>query len=204
MDRARVEELMTLMADGDVGAMAEFRICFGANLKAAARWHARQFGWTLDEGDVASMATQFALEIADRAASWQPGRALPWTWASRRFREVVRLEWKTEAADWDYDALPDHAHPRLSASTDPDVIDLVHELADEDARVRALLEWTENEGISARDLKVWIEFRQQKNQGDPSPSKTVAGMTGLSPSNVRQVAHRVTTRAVRANLAIAA
>ena len=40
---------------------------------------------------------------------------------------------------------------------------------------------------SARDQRVFIEYRLQKELGDPSPSHVVAREFGLSAANVRQI-----------------
>jgi hypothetical protein len=48
--------------------------------------------------------------------------------------------------------------------------------------------------ISSRDLRVVLLFAVQQSQGDPSPSHTVAGTTGLKPDNVRQIVSRTRRR----------
>lgn len=203
-DTETLELLMSRMAEGESEAFADFRVAFDDRLVAAARWHAARFGWFPDEVSVASLATQFALEIFDKAASWKPGLATPWTWMSRRFREIVRCERKVESCDLAFDETLAQTATIQGVPDDRDVLDVLRKLAGRETRAQSLLAWSDEAGVNDRDLRVWIEFRQQKHQGDPSPSLTVSAMAGLSPANVRQIAHRVTKRALLAELSIAA
>ena len=190
-DRSRLTQLMLAMAAGDKTAFGSFRTEFDYALVGEARARANELGHYVDEAAVASLATDFALEIEHCAGGWRPGASLPWVWARSRLRFVARRELNCGGGPEPIDG----ASPEWCRATeDGDVLDLLHRLATQHAEVGELLARLETSGVSRDKQLVWLEFEQQQAQGDPSPAQTVARLYGLNPANVRQIVRRVRTR----------
>jgi hypothetical protein len=216
MDEERNElvELMAAMAAGDSAALFVFLDVFGGRLAAAVRRHLNAFGRRDVAGDIEQMAflvMSAALAIFDRASSWSPDGALPWTWADLAIRsdvvaylghpsvelEDAMLTTSTGVARAGGGALlcrplvivPDRC---LVVAADDEFDDLVAR----DERVALLREAIARCG-SERDQRVHIQYRIQKRTGDASPAHTVAAEFALTPANVRQIDLRMRRRLQR-------
>ena len=116
IDRDEVARLMAQMAAGDPAAIFAFVAAFGGRLAGVVRRQLFAYGrrdMAADPHDIDFLVQSAALVLYDRAASWSPDGALPWTWAERAIRaEVVaylghptveldaeRLEVRLPAAD---------------------------------------------------------------------------------------------------------
>ena len=125
-----------------------------------------------------------ALVIFDRAAGWDPAGAKPWTWAWSAIRAEV-VSWLGNATT-PFDAMAETADQASPTGADIDL----GRLAAQHPRVA---NWLHAVGdvASERDRTVHVDYQVQKHLGDPSPARTVAAATGLTPANVRQIDRRV-------------
>lgn len=188
IDRPRLEALMARMAAGDDSAFGEFRLEYADRLEGLADHVARQAGTVLPAAELASVATQMALELQRSAAGWRPdGGSLPWVWARPRMASIVRAELVAPNVS---DRMVDRAEPeRSTAAADDDVLAMVRRIHSDDPERAAVVARLDE--VKERDRRVFLEFALQQAQGDPSPSHTVAEMLELQPANVRQIVRRV-------------
>jgi hypothetical protein len=204
MDEERDElvELMGAMAAGDSAALFVFLDVFGGRLAASVRRHLNAFGRRDVAGDLEQMAflvMSAALAIFDRAASWSPDGALPWTWADLAIRSDVVAYLGHPSVELDEAVLTTSTERSNAAgallcrpiAVVPDrciiVIadDDLDALVARDERVALLRDAIARCG-KERDQRVHIQYRIQKRTGDASPAHTVAAEFGLMPANVRQ------------------
>lgn len=188
IDRVLLVRLMAAMAAGDQAALFPFFEEFGDRLRGTVRSSLRSLqrhDVAANPEDVHHLALDAAMIIFDRAASWNPDGALPWTWARRAIHaEVVRFLGHP-SVDITELGLENHEAP-TALGTDVDLRVLA---ADHDGL--ALLVQALTEIASDRDADVHLQFQTQKVLGDPSPAHTVADLSDLSPANVRQINNRV-------------
>ena len=88
-DRDRVRQLMAALARGDERRVFDLVDEFGERLRAVVAHHLRTFGRTdvlASPDEVGSLVLSAAFVLAERAGSWDPAGALPWTWAERAIR----------------------------------------------------------------------------------------------------------------------
>jgi DNA-directed RNA polymerase specialized sigma24 family protein len=173
----------------DRARVVPFVAAYGERLAAVARHHLGELGrrdLARDHDEVQGLVWDIALVIQSNAGAWRPGGALPWTWAYRPIRSAVAAFVGHARADVEVELLDDVAPPATSADDlDFDAVADRHPLL---GLVRqALAE------VPAKELhrRVHLEYRQQVGLGDPSPSRTVGAMFGLSEANVRQIDRRV-------------
>ncbi len=91
-DRDRLAELMARFAAGDLGALVPFIHSFGGALARVIRRHLTDLGRfdvASDRQQVDELVQETALDLAERAGSWDPAGALPWVWADRAIRRIV-------------------------------------------------------------------------------------------------------------------
>ncbi len=188
IDRPRLESLMTRMAEGDGTAFGEFRLEYADRLERLADHVARQYGTVWSSVELASVATQLALELQRSASGWRAdGGSLPWVWAKRRMVSIVRAELVAANVT---DILVDQAEPeRRDVAADDDVLEVARRIDTDDPERASVMARLEE--LKERDRRVFLEFSMQQAQGDPSPSHTVAEMLELQPANVRQIVRRV-------------
>lgn len=199
-ERAHLEQLMAAMAAGDRAAALTLVDDFGHQLATAVRRHLRGLhrdDVAQDRDEVHSLVIDVALLIADRAASWSPGGALPWTWADRAIRSLVATHVGHARADIDPEQLERALRvvepvPELPAAGEP--LDQLAVLAERDERIALLREAIAHATTNERDAAVHVEYHVQQCNGDPSPAKTVGALFGLTPANVRQINRRVRAR----------
>lgn len=194
-DQEMLEECMSRMAAGDRASMFTFMQAFAPRLTPLVRRMLSEMGRrdVLDDPhEVEALVQDACWVICDRAPGWQPGRALPWTWAER----AIRAEISRSVGHRTVQATDEH-FPFVDAF---DVTDAAREasvtfktLAEEHPMVRLLAAAVAEIG-NPRDQQVFIEYRLQKEMGDPSPSHVVARMFHLSPDNVRQIDRRMRVR----------
>jgi hypothetical protein len=112
---------------------------------------------------------------------------MPWTWAERRLRALVRDHIGTWA-----DSFGDE-HDRAAESAvvvlDGDEVASLDRVALDNDVVRLLVEALDRT-CSPRDRQVLLSVKAQAAAGDPSPANTVAAMHGMNPPAVRKVVQR--------------
>lgn len=197
VERDRLRELMAGLVEGDMATLVAFVSEFGTPLRALVRREVFSFGRRdvlSDPADVTDLVTTVALEIFDRAASWDPDGAPPWVWAERAIRSALAARVGQAPADLVIEQLHDRpVQLPLSAALDGDARRVLRHLAQ--LEPRAALWWNAVGSITTdRNRRVYFEFELQKALGDRSPARTVGTMLALEPANVRQIAGRVRKR----------
>jgi hypothetical protein len=180
---------MERMAAGDPAFLFTFARHFAPNVAAVVRRQLAEIG----RRDIAADAAELDALVLDachviytRAGGWRPGGALPWTWAERAIRaEVVRFVGHRTTSDVECH-LPS-SEPAPEGLLD---VDDFRALAQRDPRVAMLADVVAQLG-SVRDQRIFVEYRLQKELGDPAPSHVVAREFGVTPANVRQIDHRM-------------
>ncbi|HSL58137.1 MAG TPA: hypothetical protein VK866_09875, partial [Acidimicrobiales bacterium] len=117
------------------------------------------------------------------------GGATPWRWAESRLTARLAQVIGQHHRPLDEARLGDEPVAVLPAGLDEAPLITLARLAAHDARCALLLDALAV-AVSERDADVWLRYRQQQQQGDPSPARTVAGEVGLQPDSVRQIATR--------------
>jgi hypothetical protein len=197
VERARLREVMAGMAEGDMAMLVALVEEFGTPLRGVVRRTLFSFGrrdLLADPADVTDLVTTAALEVFDRAAAWQPDGAPPWVWAERAIRASLAAHVGHALADVSLEQLADQpVQLALSPGLDGDARRVLRRLAQ--VEPRAGLWWHAVGAITSdRNRRVYFEYELQKALGDRSPARTVGGMLGLRPANVRQIARRVRVR----------
>lgn len=188
-----LDRLMAAMAAGSTEALFEFIAEFGGELEGLVRGilvslHRIDVARSAD--DVASMAVSAALVLYSRAQGWRPGGARPWIWAYKSIREEIVTQVGHPSVQFKPEL--NEAEPPTGIVGGDAEIDLRF-LAHRHERVAAWIGAVE-QVANARDCEVHLEYQVQRRLGDPSPAHTVASMFELTPSNVRQIDHRVRKR----------
>jgi hypothetical protein len=192
MTRIDHDELATLMADmaDDVAKIVPFVQVHGDRLAGVVRHHLRQLNrrdLAADHDEVQGLVWEVALFLQQHAGAWQPGSALPWTWAKRGIAKRIADYIGHARADVDVDVLdltPDR--PWAAGTTEVGLEDL-----GADPVVDLLRRALDLIHCSERDRRVHVEYRRQSASGDRSPAHTVGALFDLSPANVRQIDRRV-------------
>ena len=199
VDRDRLRAVMGGMAAGDMAMLVAFVTEFGTPLRGLIRRIVFSFGRrdVLDDpGEVTSLVTTAALEVFDRAEAWDDTGALPWVWAERAIRAAVARQVGHALADVAIEDLCELREGPVQQSLhglDGDARRILKRLAL--AEPRAQLWWDAVGTLTSdRNRNIYFEFELQKVLGDRSPAKTVGGLFGLKPDNVRQIASPVRQR----------
>jgi hypothetical protein len=187
-DREVLEQCMERMAAGDPAFLFTFARHFAPHVANVVRRHLVEMGRRevlADRDEIDALVIDACDVIYSRASGWQRDGALPWTWADRAIRsEVARaIGHRTVPAEADDDLASERAPVPLLHSNDVDDFDA---LARRHPVVALLADAVARAG-SARDQRVFVEYRLQKELGDPSPSHVVGREFGLTPANVRQI-----------------
>jgi hypothetical protein len=190
--RERLAEIMAGLADGDGTAVYRLHAEFHRELSGVARALAASQGVpVLDPDELEGLVVELAVELAEVAGTWSPGGgALPWRWGARRLAAAVArvLGQHHRRLDDVPRATEAEGAPVLAADDEPPLATLAR-LAGRDERCALLLDAV-SAALSDRDADVWLRYRQQQVQGDPSPARTVGHEVGLQPDAVRQIAAR--------------
>lgn len=192
--RARLEEIMGQLADGDEAMVFALVNEFGTELARQVRHIARTAGRALSQEELHNLVLDSALALSDVAKAWRPdGGALPWTWARGRVRNAVFAElfgpFPVDPGDLAADDDPEGSSPVGRLTHEPDWSGVLSDLADCDPETARFVEVFDH--ISERDRLVYLEFRLLQSVDSPSPAETVSEMTGLRADNVRQIVRRV-------------
>lgn len=209
-NRARIVALMTALAAGEHDRIVELVDDFGGQLRAAVHRHLRSFGrhdlvGRSDEVDF--LVWTAALVLLDRATSWDPTGAMPWTWADKAIRSAIGQDIGHATLPFDDldpygDVSVEPPPPREVAAGSPvapgtdDGLGELRALGRRDARFYLLVEALDLVG-SARDRTAHVQYGVQKHLGDPSPAQTVGREMGLRPDHVRQIDRRMRVRLLR-------
>jgi hypothetical protein len=186
-DQDLLEHCMERMAEGDAAFLFTFARHFAPHLANVVRRDLADMGRRdvlADADEVGALVLDACHVIFGRARGWHPGGALPWTWAAKAIRAEVARVVGHRTVTPDEDELggePSGATPDAPLGADD-----FRALAARHPLVAQLAEVVAQLG-SARDQQVFIEYRLQKELGDPSPSHVVAREFGLTPANVRQI-----------------
>lgn len=195
--RALLEEVMRRLAEGELAMVWVLVTEFGPELERAVRGHLRaihRYEVAGEPGRLEGLVTAVALWFHDHGSAYDPTGALPWVWARKAIRALVSDEVGHRCDD--IDSAEVRAELEAAApSLDPSAIEL-RDLAEREPTVALLIEAAEEVG-SERDAKVHLEYRVQWALGDPSPSHTVAELSGLAAANVRQIDTRMRKKVAR-------
>ncbi len=192
--KARLAALMARLAGGDTTAAFLLAGEYSGEIGAAVRRHLADLGvHDVEREALDELVMDVCLMLADIAGAWKAdGGAAPWQWAWHRVRTVVS-RWVGQHADALDDAVLDREAPAASPGDEPDVVDVLAELA-----VRSEVVALVRDGLEAvaspRDGAILLEFGVQAILGDPSPAVTVATLRGMTPEAVRQVVSRTRRR----------
>ena len=191
-DHELLEQCMARMAAGDRAYVITFTQAFTPRVQPVVRRILTEMGRhdvLADPYEVEALVQDACWVICERAGGWQPGKALPWTWAERAIRSEVARVIGHRCVPVTDEHVEATAPP---ARGDADTVTL-STLADRNPMVALLLAAVAEIG-SPRDQQVFMEYRIQLDMGDPSPSHVVARMFELSPANARQIYRRMRVR----------
>ncbi len=195
--RRLLETIMDDMAAGDRAMVFRLLDEFGGELAAFVRWAAGEDGHRLTPEQVDDLVFDCGYKLCCIAGSWRPdGGALPWVWARKALVAEIRhslfgpvpVDPVQMAEMHENDRRP----PPTSSEEEPDWMARLENLAAVEPRVAAFMAAVE--GVTRRNVNVYLEYRVQQYLGDPEPSRTVGTMFSLTPANVRQISHRVQAR----------
>lgn len=192
-----VTMLMARMADGDATAVFTLADQHGHRVAGVVRRQLRVCGVDhVARDDLDGLVLDACMELSEVALSWRPGLALPWWWAQGRIFQVVR-RWVGVHAD-SLDVRPslieDRAAGEAASVLDEAVSKTFARLVDEVPVVGLVAEACDAARIEETAMFCLLEYRIQKDQGDPSPARTLAPRYGVSPDALRQRVSRSTRR----------
>ena len=194
MDAGGLGELMAALAAGDAAALVTLIDRHRVQLAGAVRRVADGRGVRLSADEVDELVVDVALAVASVAGAWSPdGGALPWVWAHHQVAKVVDRHIGQHTDLLDEATAAELPAGRASASSEPEVLDLVAVLARRNPTV-ALLQEALEQVASPRDRVLFLETALQGVLGDRSPAKTVADLHGVAPTSVRQQHRRIRLR----------
>ena len=193
--RRSVVELMARIVAGDTPAVFELATRHHTRIAAVLRRHLRAAGvHHIDETELDGLVIDSCHELAAVAAAWRPDGALPWHWATARLRNLVH-GWIGVYSD----ALDDHAFhvadDAVVAASREDSLDATFQrLVDEIPIVGELAAAAEVARVDEAALLCALDYLIHRDQGDPSPSQTLAPRYGLTPVALRQRVSRTRRR----------
>lgn len=193
LDRALLVRLMAAMAAGDQAALFPFIEEFGDRLAGSVRHTLRSLGrhdMANDARNIDYLVQSAAFVIHDRAGSWDPDGALPWTWARAAIRHEI-VSWLGHPS---VELLEQLAYDVEPATAGAAVADVDFEQLSASYPLIGLLVRAVRQVANERDAEVHLEYQAQKSMGDRQPAHTVADMFDLSPANVRKINQRVRSR----------
>lgn len=193
-----VATLMARLADGDGTAIVELIAFHGHRIAGVLRRHLGFAGIPhLPRDEMDGLIVDACLELQTVAGSWRPGGALPWWWAERRLAGVVHrwIGMFAEHLEDDVEPLPDPVPAAACAEESVDAV-LRRLLATEPA-LEVLSQAAAAARVDDDALVCILDYAMQQDQGDPSPSATLAPRYGVAPDALRQRVSR-TRRRLRA------
>jgi hypothetical protein len=189
-DQDLLEHCMERMAAGDAAFLFTFARHFAPHVANVVRRDLAEMGRRdvlADADELNALVGDACHVIFGRAGGWRPGGALPWTWAARAIRSEVARSIGHRTVTVDGPDAPQLAEAPSEPTPDGSLgADDFAALARRHPRVALLADAVAQLG-TARDQRVFIQYRLQKELGDPSPSQVVAREFGLTPANVRQI-----------------
>lgn len=190
--RALLEQHMEAMARGDKAFFISLIGQFGHEIERVVRGIVGGMGRRdilADSDEIEGLVQDVAFIVFQTASSWSPDGALPWVYARRAIEAHIAITVGHARGGSEEDL-----ESEVSAVDLADVVDLGVEylagLARTDPRIRLALDAVA-EATSERNAAVFFEYQLQCLAEDPSPSHTVAMLSGLSTANVRQIKCRV-------------
>ena len=198
IERGRLEDLMSAMAQGDGAAVFALYEEFGGRIAGAVRAMLRRRGvMSVSADDLDGLVVDSCLALQDVAAAWRAdGGALPWRWARHRIEAVVGSfvgQHADEADEAVMARLAWHDAAAIGPADEPDLLELLVRLVPTGEMAVLVREALERSG-SARDQRLLLEVKVQEALGDRSPATSVAPLFGMRPAAVRQQVHRVKQR----------
>lgn len=192
-----VEVLMARMAQGDSAAVFTLAEWHGNRIAGVVRRHLRTCGVDrIAPDDLRGLVLDACMALYEVAHAWRPGGALPWWWAQGRIFEEVRA-WvgvHADSIDAATQPLADPTQNAVASVDDEEVAATFARLVREVPVVGLVAEACEAARIEAAAMYCLLEYRIQKDQGDPSPAHTLAPRYGISPDALRQRVSRHTRR----------
>lgn len=194
--RALLEEVMHQLTRGDLAMVWALATEFGSELAGPIKRHLHSMGRgevANEPGRVEGLVLDVSFWFLDHGSAYDPSGSLPWVWADRPIRSLVGAEVGHRCVG--LEEVETTSVRSQQAALAPAVVEL-HSLAESEPKVALLIEAAEIVG-SERDANVHLEYRVQWALGDPSPSHTVASISGLEAANVRQIDTRMRQKVVR-------
>ncbi|MFV2038851.1 MAG: hypothetical protein ACC660_01255 [Acidimicrobiales bacterium] len=190
--RALLEQHMEAMARGDGAFLVSFLKHFGNEIERVVGGIVGGMGRRdilSDRDEIEGLVVDVAFIIFDTAANWSADGALPWVYARRAIEAHI-----STAVGHARGGSVEDLESEVSDAPNPGVVDLGVEylvlLSHSDPRIRLALDALA-EAAPERCGTVFLEYQLQRLARDPSPSHTVAMLSGLSRANVRQIKCRV-------------
>jgi hypothetical protein len=185
-DPLSLEQQMAAIAAGDGAALfalleANRGAIAGLVVRTLRDLHRDDLARNRDVVD--GLVVEAGFVLFDRAAGWRPGGASPWSWAQRAIRARIVAEIGHPSVDGD--ALDGVTAPSLVVEREVCFDELCIRYPSLQVLSDALAEIT-----TARNRAVFLAYRRQLADGDPSPAVTVGAEFGLSAANVRQIDRR--------------
>lgn len=193
---ARLAAVMASAAERDPAAVFALRESFADDLERTVRTIASSRGARLSADEVDQLAIDVAMELYALAPGWNPDFGVPpWVWARHRVAALVdgHVGQHTRPLELVDRAELDRPAPPASSDREPSVIEVIEQLAAEDASV-ALVRDALVAVASERDRALFLEVLVQTSLGDRAASATVAALVGMKPEAVRQQVSRIRRR----------
>lgn len=193
---ARLAELMAQAAERDPAAVFALRETFAPELERSVRGIASSRGVRLSADEVDQLAIDVAMELYALAPAWNPEFGVPpWVWARHRVTAVVdgHVGQHTRPLELVERGELDRPAPPASSDREPSVVDVIEQLAAEDASV-ALVRDALVAVASERDRALFLEVLVQTSLGDRAAAATVGALLGMKPEAVRQQVSRIRRR----------
>lgn len=181
-----VETIMSALARGDRQAVFTLVQHQSPGIRAEVRRQLRRCGvHHASADDLDGLVLDVAMALAEVAGAWRPGGALPWVWARGRVLNVVR-DWVGVHAD----QLDPTTVPALDTTAqsvpDEDVATTFGRMVGSVPALALIARACRESGLDEPALFWLLEYQMQLDQGDPSPSHTLAARHGIRPDAMRQ------------------
>lgn len=190
--RALLEQHMDAMAGGDAAFFISFLNHFGHEIEKVVRGIVGGMGRRdvlSDHDEIEGIVQDVAFIVFQTASNWSSDGALPWVYARRAIEAHIAI-----TVGHARGGSEDDLESEVSTVDLADVVDLGVEYLAGLARTQPLIQLAMDavaEATSERNAAVFFEYQLQCLAEDPSPSHTVAMLSGLSTANVRQIKCRV-------------
>jgi hypothetical protein len=188
---SEVARAMASIVAGDHTAIWDLHRLAERSLRGMLGAEARRVNAWISDDDLFDLTLDAAMAIADAAASWRPGSALPWVWARLRVTALVHRHLGMFTRELDETHLDVEEPPVVARIEEPRAV--LRSLASR-YEAAAQLDDRLSHAVSDRDAEIWLGVQLEKAAGSRSPAVTVAADQGMRPGAVRKVVQRVGER----------